>query len=875
VTSARNATLVLCLLVSSDAFAANFNVTNTNASGSGSLAQAITNANATAAADTISFQLFGLSEQVISGDLPAITQPLTIDGYTQLFSSDNSTDLFATNANILVILDGSTLPTGEPVLQVDAGPTTIRGLEIRGIKAQGVGIRVGASVTQASILGCFIGTDGTMDRSDGTGIRVDGTAMIGSDLEEDRNLISGNDTAGVVLRGPDSVVRNNLIGGTAAGGEGIGNGAGIIVQGAAASGNYFGDEAPTTWNVIHHNTLDGIRIDITAGDGNAILMNSISDNGQLGIDLEDDGVTENDEDDLDDGPNGLQNFPELTFARMNGTFLTVEGMLNSHPGTYQVVVYFVVPGEPSGFGEGGTPRGAFFVVIPEGETIATFSQVIDMGNVIGEEFDISATARDIESDNSSEFSRQRRVVFGGSEYTVTNTSDSGAGSLRQALEDTKNHAGPDTILFAIPGPGPHTIKPLTSLSIASPTILDGYSQPLSSPNTLRQGSNADIRVVLDGSELPDAETRLVAAAGSDSVIRGLAIHSSPGDGILVLTGFRIRIEGNFIGMDSTGELDRGNGGSGVYALTGGAAVVGAASRGARNVISANEEAGVFVLSPQASIVNNIVGLSASLEPGFGNGWDGILLSDQDARVGSDEPDFGNVIYGNVGSGIALLGSGDEGNEFLGNSIDGNGDLGIDLNRGLVTPNDVDDADTGANALQNFPIIESVTQNGDEIRITGFLDVPADEVNEFYTIRFHSSPACNELGHGEGATFLSAAPVPFSGGEEDFEVSFRAVLESGVQVTATATEVESNNTSEFSPCFEYTIPGEQKCGDPNDDGDIAAGDALTALRTAVGTGSCEVCICDVNSAGGVTTTDALFILRKAVGQGVVLDCPDCD
>lgn len=47
--------------------------------------------------------------------------------------------------------------------------------------------------------------------------------------------------------------------------------------------------------------------------------------------------------------------------------------------------------------------------------------------------------------------------------SVTNTDDSGAGSLRQAISDANATAGHDTITFDIPGSGPHTISPLTPL----------------------------------------------------------------------------------------------------------------------------------------------------------------------------------------------------------------------------------------------------------------------------------------------------------------------------------------------------------------------------------------------------------------------------
>ena len=53
-------------------------------------------------------------------------------------------------------------------------------------------------------------------------------------------------------------------------------------------------------------------------------------------------------------------------------------------------------------------------------------------------------------------------------FTVTNTNDSGAGSLRQAILDANTHAGLDKITFNIAGSGVHTIAPLSALP-TSPT----------------------------------------------------------------------------------------------------------------------------------------------------------------------------------------------------------------------------------------------------------------------------------------------------------------------------------------------------------------------------------------------------------------------
>jgi hypothetical protein len=79
-------------------------------------------------------------------------------------------------------------------------------------------------------------------------------------------------------------------------------------------------------------------------------------------------------------------------------------------------------------------------------------------------------------------------------FTVTNTGDSGGGSLRQAITDANNNAGLDTIDFKIPGSGVHTITPATSLPfITSLVVIDGYTQSGSSANTLANGENAVLR----------------------------------------------------------------------------------------------------------------------------------------------------------------------------------------------------------------------------------------------------------------------------------------------------------------------------------------------------------------------------------------------
>ncbi|MFN2375942.1 MAG: hypothetical protein ABR538_05350, partial [Candidatus Binatia bacterium] len=212
----------------------------------------------------------------------------------------------------------------------------------------------------------------------------------------------------------------------------------------------------------------------------------------------------------------------------------------------------------------------------------------------------------------------------------------------------------------------------------------------------------------------------------------------------------------------------------------------------------------------------------------------------------------------------------------GNSIAGNAGLGIELRNALngsgISENDPNDLDAGANGLQNFPEISAVTVLPASVKIEGSLDVPLIGLNFNYDLRAFASSECDPMGNGEGETYLGTERVDF-GGTEDFSITLPVQVEPGAAITMTATSVILGTTSEFSDCFVLPIP--LLCGDATLDGEIAAGDALLALRTAVGTATCDLCICDVQGSGTVTATDALLILRFAVGQMVLLDCAACE
>lgn len=130
--------LVGLLLLATPARAATFTVTTTADSGPGSLRQAILDANASPGADTITFAIGAMgSQQTIqpTSALPTITEPVTIDGWSQGGSSYTGPPL--------IELRGSLAGSSNIGLNVIGGGSRVRGLVINGFTGtNGAGIRL-------------------------------------------------------------------------------------------------------------------------------------------------------------------------------------------------------------------------------------------------------------------------------------------------------------------------------------------------------------------------------------------------------------------------------------------------------------------------------------------------------------------------------------------------------------------------------------------------------------------------------------------------------------------------------------------------------------------------------------------------------------
>lgn len=319
-----------------------------------------------------------------------------------------------------------------------------------------------------------------------------------------------------------------------------------------------------------------------------------------------------------------------------------------------------------------------------------------------------------------------------------------------------------------------------------------------------------------------------ATPGARNIISGngaSGISATSTSGIIV---------GNYIGTDISGTLDRGNGANGI-SFNVSSFTIGAS--GAGNLISGNNADGINLGNSGNNIVRgNFVGTQADGTSPLGNTNDGIEIfagasNNTIGGVGSGEP---NTIAFNGNDGVNL--SSGTGNAIRANSIRSNGTavatLGIDLGANGVTPNDNQDADTGANNLQNFPFISSVATTGATTTIQGTLN---SSPNANFTIDFFSSASCDASGFGEGEIYLGSVSTTTdaSGNSPIFSLAVSAISPTRV-ITATATD-SANNTSEFSACAQE--PGAPQTFTVNSAADDADGDCNGAsgdctLREAI-------------------------------------------
>ena len=263
--------------------------------------------------------------------------------------------------------------------------------------------------------------------------------------------------------------------------------------------------------------------------------------------------------------------------------------------------------------------------------------------------------------------------------TVVNTSDSGVGSLRQALTTINDTSGvTPTISFNIAGSGVQTISPLTAFpAITSPVVIDGYTQPGASVNTLTAGDNAVLQIEINGTNV-SGDGLHFQGNGGGSTVRGLVIDRFGGSALYTQTTVGNVFVGNFLGTNAAGTSALGNG-TGVRVNSGTGNTIGGTTPANANVISGNVTGIQFGSGANNNlVVGNYVGTDWTGAAALGNGT-GIFLQGNTNTIGGTTAGSGNVISGNTGDGIDVRGNT---NVVIGNFIGVNAAGGAALGNGL-------------------------------------------------------------------------------------------------------------------------------------------------------------------------------------------------
>ena len=730
----------------------------------------------------------------IGGTAPAARNVISGNGADGLFIAGSGATGNLVQGNYIGTDKNGTVDRGNSSdgVHIDGAPSNTIGGTLTGagniISANGAdGVHIYLA-TGNQVLGNYIGTDknGTAvtlgNSADGVHIEDAPSNTIGGTVAGAGNVISGNDSDGVTISGSGATgnqVQGNFIGTDVNGTADVGNSSdGVKIDNAPS--NTIGGTMAGARNVISGNGDDGLSITGSGATGNKVQGNYIGTdkNGTaaLGNNY---GVY------ISSAPNntiggtvaGARNvisgnlvsgvaifFSGATGNLVQGNYIGTNVNGTAALGNFLGVDIYDAPGNTIG----GTAAGAGNVISgnnSDGVQIkgsgATGNQV--QGNYIGT--DVNGTAKVGNVGDGVHIEEAPGNTIGG---TVAGAANVISGNYSEGVELYGSGATGNQVLGNFIGTD---VSGTAALGNATHGVFLYYA-----PGNTIGGT----------------------AAGAGNVISGNVM-----DGVRIAAGSATgnQLLGNLIGTDVNGTAALGNA-DGVWIYNAPGNTIGGTTAGAANVISGNDGEGVGITSGATGnqVEGNYIGTDVNGTAHLGNGKGGVYIEGASSNsIGGTVAGAGNVIAFNSGDGVWVYSG--TGNLIDPNSIYSNGGLGIDLGTDGVTPNDTGDPDSGANNLQNFPVLTAACQGSTDI--AGSLN---STPNTQFTIEFFSNSYCDRFGYGEGEAFLGSTTVATDGsGNTDFTVGFRATVPVGWYITATATD-RGNNTSEFSECTEVLPRG---------------------------------------------------------------------
>jgi titin len=803
-------------------------VTNTLDAGLGSLRQAILDVNSDSSPDLIDFNIPGSGVQTIAvGNptglpLPAITNSVAIDGYSQPGASVNTLSV-GDNAVLQIEIDGTALGPGFNGLQVFAGNCTIRGLMIDNFaRTAGPAFAGGNAILLDTnggnvIEGNILGTNGSGNRSTfassngNSDLTVDagsGNNVIGGTTPDTRNIFSGAGEGAVITltAGSGNLFEGNYVGTDATGTSAVPNFDGLDESG---TGDTIGGTTTGARNVFSGNSRSGVGFGFAVNDlleGNFIGINAQetaplpNDFGVLGaagsgntiggtapgagnvigglygsgygIEIDDSGApagTNNfviEDNFIGTDPTGTLNFGNAIGILLEGNAVT-QGVANNTVSGNVVANEFLVGVEIYGIAAKDN--------MVEGNLIGTDpTGTVARGNGIGVEiaggaFDntvggTTAGARNVISGNSAE-----GVVIADSATTGNVVEGNYVGTDASGSVPLGNFDG-----IALSGTG-NTIGGTAhgAANVISGNVREGVGMGFAFNDVVEGnliGINAQGTAVLtDGSfgilaAECSGDTIGGTTAGAGNVIGGLS-----GDGIEIDdsgapdgTNDNV-IEGNFLGTDPTGTLNFGNA-IGIL-LEGNALTQGVANNTILgNVIDNEFLVGVEIFGVAAKnnlVEGNLIGTDSTGTQAHGNGI-GVEVSGGafDNTIGGTAAGASNIIGHNNGAGVVI-----------GNSITDTGAVGNTIRGNSIYTNGGLGIDLGNDGVTpNRPVNPSPGPNNLQNFpvLLAAISLPnghtlvigrlRSAANTTFTLDFYASPSADPSGHGQGQRYLGSGVV---------------------------------------------------------------------------------------------------------------------
>jgi Ca2+-binding RTX toxin-like protein len=744
------------------------------------------------------------------------------------------------------------------------------------------GVRVTGTGTDSNVVaGNWIGTTVTGDSTlrNGTryqfdaygdvlagGVVIDGGAsdnLVGTsgqsvDDAGERNVISGNNSPGVVLNGfttSHNVVAGNFVGTGPTGATALGNRGGGIVLDVVRSTNWigvnsvFGPENADQGNVISGNGaghLNGVEF---FGSSGIVVAGNL-----IGTDAS--------------GSNAIGNGSGVLIDDSSSILVGTSGQ----DGANDALERNVISGNDigvwlytdTGRGPGALPTTGNLVA---GNWIGTNSTgTVALGNVgDGVDIDQSSTntiggtstgAGNLISGNTNgvEISDASANLVQGNLIGLDQTGtlalgNSGAGVLVDAGASSNTIGGPVGGARNVVSGNAEGVL-ITDSTTANNLVAGNLI------GTDENGTSAIGNVIAGISITAGSGTTI---GGATTLARNV-ISGNLGDGVDTSgAASGTLLVGNYIGVDQTGTAPLGNLSNGVtFAATPGG-TIGGTAQSAGNVISANAKAGLRIQGATTTpvvVIGNVIGTGNSGLSALGNGLYGVLLSGTTSVViGGTAAGDRNIISGNTGVGVGLFGgttgTAIEGNligtdvtgsaplgngtgvqidggssnntiggasELAGNSIAFSAGIGVDVDSTAGTGNlirlnaifsnvglgidlggdgvTLNDsvAHSGPNNHQNFPVLSTVVSSMGTTTVKGTL---VSTPNTTFTLDFYTLTSLNASGYGEGRHLLGTALVPTDNfGNASFTLPFSTPATGAKFVAATATG-PAGNTSEFS------------------------------------------------------------------------------